>query len=125
VGDQHEFSLGCKYPEHVVELSDKTKSLGIKNPEHAVVELSDIQKINNIKISSADQRMDLKIEILNTIKNKYEDPFSTDICDEINTVNDRAIYSKQYHYALSASDLVNSEMSRMLKDEIIRPSRSP
>jgi len=31
-------------------------SLGYTNSEHAVVELSDNQKINNIIISSADQR---------------------------------------------------------------------
>jgi len=52
-------------------------------------------------------------------------PFRTNISGEINTVNDRAIYSKQYPYAQSASDIVNSEISRMLKEEIIRPSRSP
>jgi len=52
-------------------------------------------------------------------------PFRTDIRGEINTVNDRAIYSKQYPYALSASDFVNSEISRMLKEEIIRPGRIP
>jgi len=44
-------------------------------------------------------------------------PFRTDIRGEI--------YSKQYPYALSASDFVNSEISRMLKEEIIRPNRSP
>jgi len=41
--------------------------LEFKNSERAVVELSDNQKINNIKISSADQRKDLENEILNII----------------------------------------------------------
>jgi len=124
-------SLGIKNPERaVVEKSDKIKSLELKNSEHAVVELSDNQKINNIKISSADQRKDLENEILNIINEEHSKinmqiPFRTDIRGEINTVNDRAIYSKQYPYALSASDFVNSEISRMLKEEIIRPSRSP
>jgi len=62
LSDQNK-SLGCKSPEYaVVELSDKTKSLGIKNPEHAVVELSNNQKINNLQISSADKRKDLENE---------------------------------------------------------------
>jgi len=70
---------------------------------------------------------DLIVIIINKEHSKInmQIPFRTDIRGEINTVNDRAIYSKQYPYALSASDFVNSEISRMLKEEIIRPSRSP
>jgi len=63
--------LGYTNPKHaVVELSDKNKSLGIKNAEPAVVELSDNQKINKLKIPSADQRKDLENEIFNII-NKH------------------------------------------------------
>jgi len=51
--------------------------------------------------------------------------FRADIRGEINTENDKAIYSKQYPYALSASDFVNSEANRMVKKGIIRPSKSP
>jgi len=51
--------------------------------------------------------------------------FRTDIRGEINTLNDKAIYSKQYPYALLALDPVRCEISRMLKEEIIRPSRIP
>jgi len=74
--------------------------------------------------------MDLENEIINIIniehsKINMQVPFRTDICGEINTDNDRAIYSKQYPYALSASDFVNSEVNRMLKEGIIRPSKSP
>jgi len=46
--------------------------------------------------------------------------FRTDIRGEINT--NRAIYSKPY--AMSVSDFVNNEIDRMLKEKIIRPSRS-
>jgi len=45
-------------------------------------------------------------------------PFRTDIRGEINTENDRAIYSKQYPYALSASDFVNSEVIACSKKEL-------
>jgi len=41
--------------------------LEFKNSEHAVVDLSDNQKINNINFSSTDQRKDLENEILNII----------------------------------------------------------
>ncbi len=38
---------------------------------------------------------------------------------------DRAIYCTQYAYAMSVSDFVNNEIDSMLKEPIIRPSRSP
>jgi len=116
--------LGIKNPERaVVEKCDKNKSLELKNSEHAVVEPSDNQKINNIKISSADQRKDLENEILNNINEEHSKinmqiAFRTNIRGEINTVNDRAVYSKQYPYALSASDFLNFEISRMLKKKL-------
>jgi len=124
-------SLGFKNPERaVVEISDKISTLGLQNPEQAVVELSDINQINHVSESIPNQRMDLETEIINIInkdhsKTNMQVPFRTDIRGEINTENDRAIYSEQYPYALSASDCVNSEVNRMLKEGIIRPSKSP
>jgi len=123
--------LGLKYPEHaVVEVSDINSSLGLKTPEQAVVDLSDNNEINNMSESIPNQRMVLKNEIINIINKEHSKinmqiPFRTDIRGEINTENDRAICSKQYAYALSASDFVNSEANRMLKEGIIRPSKSP
>jgi len=74
--------------------------------------------------------MDLENEIINIInkeqsKINMQVPFRTYIRGEKYTENDRAIYSKQYPYALWASDFVNSEVNRMLKEGIIRPSKSP
>jgi len=76
------------------------------------------------------QRMDLENEIINIINKEYSKinmqvPFRTDIRGEKNTENDRAIYSKQNPYSLSASDFVNSEVNRMIKEGIIRPSKGP
>jgi len=104
--------------------------LGFKNPEQAVVNLSDNNEINNMRESTPNQRIDLENEIINIINKDHSKinmqvPFRTDIRGEINTENDRAIYSKKYSYALSASDFVNSEVYRMLKEGIIRPSNSP
>jgi len=72
----------------------------------------------------------MRNEILNIINEEHSKinmniTFRTDIRGEINTVNEKAICSKQYPYALSASDFVNSETIRMLKEKFIRPSRSP
>jgi len=74
--------------------------------------------------------MDLENGIINIIKKEHSKinmqvGIRTDIRGKINTEKDRAIHSKQYPYALSASDFVNSEVSRMMKEGIIRPSKSP
>jgi len=70
--------LGFKYPKHaVVEVSDKTTSLGLKNTERAVVEVSDKNIINK-------EQSKVIMQV----------PFRTDIRGEINTEKDRAIYSK-------------------------------
>jgi len=86
-------------------------------------------EINNMSESIPNQIMDLENEIINIINNEHSKinmqvPFRTNIRGEINTENNRAIYSKQYPYALLASDFVNSEVNRMMKKGIKRPSKS-
>ena len=44
---------------------------------------------------------------------------------EIETNIESPIWTKQYPYPLSASEFINKEISKMLKDNIIRPSKSP
>jgi len=120
--NQSKTSLGLKNPEHavvevsdkitslgfknaeraVVEVSDKITSLGFKKPEQAVGELSDNNEINNMSESIPNQWMDLENEIIYIM----QVPFRTDSRGEISTEDDGAIYSKQYPYALSASDFV-------------------
>jgi len=59
--NQSKTSLGLKYPEHaVVEVSDKNSSLAFKSPEQVVVHLSDNNEINNMSESTPYQRMDLE-----------------------------------------------------------------
>jgi len=91
---------------------------------------SERNKINNIKMVNSNQEDDLEKKIIDIIEEEHSKinvqiPFRTDIRGEINTINDRAIYGKQYPYGLSVSDFVNSEINRMLNENIIRPSRSP
>lgn len=52
-------------------------------------------------------------------------PYNTNIIATIRTENEDPIYSKLYPYPLGVSDFVNSEVNSMLRDNIIRPSRSP
>jgi len=101
--------------------------LKCKNFKPAVVELSDKQQINNI---GTDQLDGLKEKIVSYIEKEHSNinmqiPFRTDIKGEINLIHDRPIYGKHYPYAFSVTNFVNSEISRMLAEEIIRLSRSP
>jgi len=151
--ESSEKSLGIQNPESADEVNTVNKNtniLGIQNPESAdevitvknqinknrlkyknfkpaVVELSDKQQINNI---GTDQLDGLKEKIVLYIEKEHSKinmqiPFRTDIKGEINLIHDRPIYGKQYPYALSVTEFVNIEISRMLAEEIIRPSRSP
>lgn len=52
-------------------------------------------------------------------------PYNTNIIGTIRTENEDPIYSKLYPYPIGVSEFVNSETQALLKDGIIRPSRSP
>lgn len=52
-------------------------------------------------------------------------PFNTNIVATIRTENEDPIYSKLYPYPMGVVDFVNTEVRNLLKDGIIRPSRSP
>jgi len=53
--------LGLKNPERaVVGISDKNSSLGLKSSEQPVVDLSDNNEINNMSESTPNQRMGLE-----------------------------------------------------------------
>jgi len=52
-------------------------------------------------------------------------PYNTNIIGTIRTENEDPIYAKLYPYPMGVSNFVNSETQAMLKDGIIRPSRSP
>ncbi len=144
--ESSEKSLGSTNPEHAdddITVNKKVSFLGSTNPEYPDVELSvnkklekvgtrgsNRDKINNTHIANENRVEFLEREIINKIEEEHSKinlqiPFRTDIRGEINTLNDRAIYSKQYPYALSVSDFVINEINRMLNDQIIRPSRSP
>jgi len=62
--------LGLKYPEHaVIEVSDKNSSLGYKNPERAVVEVCD--KISSLGLKIPEQAV-VELSDTNQINNMSE-----------------------------------------------------
>lgn len=52
-------------------------------------------------------------------------PYNTNIVGTIRTESNDTIYSKLYPYPMGVTDFVNSEIRDLLKNKIIRPSRSP
>lgn len=52
-------------------------------------------------------------------------PFNTNIVATIRTEDSEPIYSKMYPYPMGVAEFVNSEIKDLLKNGIIRPSRSP
>jgi len=51
--------------------------------------------------------------------------YTTNVRAEIRTSSDTPVYSKFYQYPMSLKDEVNKQVSELLNDGIIRPSRSP
>ena len=52
-------------------------------------------------------------------------PYNTNISATIRTKDEEPVYSRYQTYPLSMIDFVNEEVKKLLKDGIIRPSRSP
>lgn len=52
-------------------------------------------------------------------------PFNTNIVATIRTTSDDPVYSRHYPYPMGVADFVNNEIQDLLKNDIIRPSRSP
>lgn len=52
-------------------------------------------------------------------------PYNTKIKATIRTTDEEPVWCRAYPYPMSANDFVNKEIERLLKKNIIRPSRSP
>ena len=94
---------------------------------------STCETVNFINMEDIDVPENIKISFTNIIK-KYAKvfadpnenlPFNTNILATIRTRSDEAIYSKSYPYPMGVADFVSSEIKDLLKNRIIRPSRSP
>lgn len=94
------------------------------------------------KASRNVNNLELKVDYLSTsqknslnniacqYRNLFADPdekltYTTVVVGEIRTNNELPIYAKSYPYPLALKDVVEDEIGRLLRDGIIRPSRSP
>lgn len=90
-------------------------------------------RLNNQVIEKvpSDQNVDILNKQVRSVIGKIHSkinitlPFRTDVVAEIKTNIESPIWTKQYPYPLSASEFINKEISKLLKDNIIRPSKSP
>lgn len=91
------------------------------------------KSVNSIKIdfSSIPESISKSFRSMITrLRNVFADPdsalpFNTNIVATIRTNTDQPVFSKSYPYPFGVTDFVNSEISHLLRDGIIRPSRSP
>lgn len=91
------------------------------------------ESINMIKIR--DEHMTCKQkriinELTRKIPNLFAEPdrkltYTTKVIGEIRTKNDTPVYTRYYPYPMALKAEVENQIQTMLKDGIIRPSRSP
>lgn len=89
--------------------------------------------INNLKIRNSHmdpiqkQRLD---HLIRACPNLFSDPdkkltYTSVVKGEIRTTTNEPVYSKSYPYPMCLKNIVEKEIEALLKDGIIRPSRSP
>lgn len=91
------------------------------------------QSVNNIEIRTnhlSEYKKKLLENIVNRHKSLFADPdesltYTTRVVGEIRTTTETPVYSKNYPYPMALRSIVDEEISKLLKDQIIRPSRSP
>lgn len=92
-----------------------------------------LQEVNKIVIRD-NHLLPFQKEKLHTLLQDYKEifqppdsklSFTTRIKAEIRTIDDNPIYSKSYPYPQSLKTEVNKQISKLLDDGIIRPSKSP
>lgn len=105
----------------------------IKNGLRINIKQRTSQNVNNIEIRtqhlSEGQKKSLEA-IVEQHSSLFAEPderltYSTVVVGEIRTENRSPIYAKSYPYPMALRDVVGEEINRLLRDGIIRPSRSP
>lgn len=91
------------------------------------------QNVNSLELEadhlSLSQRSSLN-NIARQHRNLFSDPderltYTSVVVGEIRTENESPIYTRSYPYPMALKDVVEEEIRRLLRDGIIRPSRSP
>lgn len=91
------------------------------------------QSVNNISIRTdhlTQQQKDKLQEVIGQHKSLFSEPnenltYTTAVVADIRTVTNEPIYSRYYPYPVQLKDEVEKQIQDLLKQGIIRPSRSP
>lgn len=92
-----------------------------------------LQQVNKITVRDDHLQANEK-QLLNNLLKKFQDtfqpadeklPFTTKVKAELRTTDNDPIYSKTYPYPQALKEEVEKQISKMLNDGIIRPSKSP
>lgn len=91
------------------------------------------QSVNNIDLRTEHLSETQKHSLRNIVERHsqlFAEPdekltYSTVVVADIRTENKTPIYAKNYPYPMALKDVVEDEINRLLRDGIIRPSRSP
>lgn len=95
------------------------------------------RKVNHVNFDSdirtshlSEEEKNALIPVLDSIKQVFHDPdnrlsCTTNVECSIRTEDDIPIYQKTYPYPVAYKEEVNAQISKLLEDGIIRPSRSP
>ena len=91
------------------------------------------QNVNNIEIRTSHlsgSRKKLLENIVDRHRNLFADPdesltYTTRVVGEIRTTTENPVYSRNYPYPMALKSVVDCEIDKLLRDQIIRPSRSP
>lgn len=89
--------------------------------------------VSNIELRTSHmttEQSEQLLKIINKCPNLFSDPdekltFTTRVKGEIRTTTNDPIYSKSYPYPMALKEEVEKQLNQLLKDGIIRPSRSP
>lgn len=91
------------------------------------------QNVNNIEIKMdhlTEYQMSRLMGMVNNLRNLFADPderlpYTTKVVGEIRTTTDAPTYTRNYPYPMALKGVVEDEIGKLLRDGIIRPSRSP
>lgn len=91
------------------------------------------QSVNSINVRTAhltETQTSKLYNVLRAYPSLFSEPdekltYSTVIKGEIRTINNDPVYSKTYPYPMALKPIVEKEIEKLLRDGIIRPSRSP
>jgi hypothetical protein len=103
------------------------KNIAIPLKQHISNSVNNI-KVRNLHMNSEQQR---KLnDLIKNCPNLFSDPeekltYATSVKGEIRTTSDEPVYSKSYPYPMCLKKEVEEQVSTMLSDGIIRPSKSP